>query len=124
MKIISSRAVSMILPMSLAVLMPHPDTKMSLWRGQKLGVTQLTARRAAADLCAASLSGKVITRAEALGAQDWSCKPGLKATLGYGVIGNTTVSGTVILGSSPGIPAQKYRRCSAGFLEFQNELPI
>jgi hypothetical protein len=25
--------------------------------------------------------------------------------LGYGVIGNTTVSGTVILGSSPGIPA-------------------
>lgn len=27
--------------------------------------------------------------------------------LGYGVIGNTTVSGTVILGSSPGIPAKK-----------------
>ncbi len=25
--------------------------------------------------------------------------------MGYGVIGNTTVSGTVILGSSPGIPA-------------------
>lgn len=25
--------------------------------------------------------------------------------LGYGVIGNTTVSGTVILGSSPGVPA-------------------
>jgi hypothetical protein len=25
--------------------------------------------------------------------------------LGYGVIGNTTVSGTVILGSSPGTPA-------------------
>src|SRR5690625_1392141 len=26
-------------------------------------------------------------------------------TMGYGVIGNTTVSGTVILGSSPGTPA-------------------
>ena len=26
--------------------------------------------------------------------------------MGYGVIGNTTVSGTVVLGSSPGIPAK------------------
>jgi hypothetical protein len=32
--------------------------------------------------------------------------------LGYGVIGNTTVSGTVILGSSPGIPALKYGVCA------------
>ncbi len=76
------------------------------------------------DLCAAKLSGKVITRAEALGAQDWSCGTGPKVPLGYGVIGNTTVSGTVILGSSPGIPAQKYRHYCAGFLEFQSELPI
>ena len=30
---------------------------------------------------------------------------GIQVTLGYGVIGNTTVSGSVILGSSPGIPA-------------------
>ena len=27
------------------------------------------------------------------------------ATMAYGVIGNTAVSGTVVLGSSPGIPA-------------------
>lgn len=26
--------------------------------------------------------------------------------MGYGVIGNTTVSGAVVLGSNPGIPAQ------------------
>ncbi len=30
-----------------------------------------------------------------------------KTTMAYGVIGNTTVSGTVILGSSPGRPAAK-----------------
>ena len=87
-------------------------------------MTELTGDDAAADLCTAGVSGKVITRAEALGAQDSSCGTGPKATLGYGVIGNTTVSGTVILGSSPGIPAQKYRRYCAGFLEFQSELPI
>ena len=29
------------------------------------------------------------------------------ASLGYGVIGNTTDSGPVILGSSPGIPTEK-----------------
>ena len=32
--------------------------------------------------------------------------------MGYGVIGNTTVSGTVILGSSPGTPANtRYFGC-------------
>ena len=30
---------------------------------------------------------------------------GLGSTLGYGVIGNTEVSGTFVLGSSPGTPA-------------------
>ena len=30
----------------------------------------------------------------------------IECTLGYGVIGNTTDSGSVILGSSPGIPAK------------------
>ena len=34
-------------------------------------------------------------------------KPARRQPLGYGVIGNTTVSGTVILGSSPGIPAKR-----------------
>ena len=33
-------------------------------------------------------------------------RAGSDTPLGYGVIGNTTVSGTVILGSSPGTPAQ------------------
>ncbi len=33
--------------------------------------------------------------------------------MGYGVIGNTTVSGTVILGSSPGIPALLHRNSTA-----------
>jgi hypothetical protein len=33
--------------------------------------------------------------------------------MGYGVIGNTTVSGTVILGSSPGIPALNFFGFSA-----------
>ena len=30
----------------------------------------------------------------------------MSKTLGYGVIGNTAVSGTAILGSSPGTPAE------------------
>jgi hypothetical protein len=30
---------------------------------------------------------------------------GYKQPMGYGVIGNTAVSGTAILGSSPGTPA-------------------
>src|SRR5699024_59262 len=34
-------------------------------------------------------------------------------TMGYGVIGNTTVSGTVILGSSPGTPALRSSHCCA-----------
>jgi hypothetical protein len=65
------------------------------------------------DLCDGKLSGKVITRAEAPGARVWTRKTGPKVPLGYGVIGNTTVSGTVILGSSPGIPALKNPRISA-----------
>src|SRR6478672_3904157 len=67
-------------------------------------------RSRCADLCRAKLSGKVITRAEALGARVWTRRTGPKVPLGYGVIGNTTVSGTVILGSSPGIPALKIPR--------------
>jgi hypothetical protein len=35
--------------------------------------------------------------------------------MGYGVIGNTTVSGTVILGSSPGIPALEFPGFSEEF---------
>jgi hypothetical protein len=65
-------------------------------------------RRRRADLCQPKLSGKVITRAEALRVRVWTRKSGPKVPLGYGVIGNTTVSGTVILGSSPGIPALKF----------------
>ena len=33
-------------------------------------------------------------------------KAGSQSMMAYGVIGNTTVSGTVILGSSPGRPAE------------------
>ena len=36
-------------------------------------------------------------------------KAGSQSAMAYGVIGNTTVSGTVILGSSPGIPAKFLR---------------
>ena len=37
--------------------------------------------------------------------------------LGYGVIGNTEVSGTFVLGSSPGTPARKIclKRLQLGF---------
>jgi hypothetical protein len=72
------------------------------------GVQRECGRRWRADLCQPELSGKVITRAEALGARVWTRKSGPKVPLGYGVIGNTTVSGTVILGSSPGIPALNF----------------
>ena len=51
-------------------------------------------------------AGIVISRAEAnrkVRKAELSEKP--QVTMGYGVIGNTTVSGSVILGSSPGIPA-------------------
>jgi hypothetical protein len=63
------------------------------------------ARACVLDLCASKVSGKVITRAEGHGAKVYAIESGLKVPMGYGVIGNTTVSGTVILGSSPGIPA-------------------
>ena len=66
------------------------------------------------DLCASKVSGKVITRAEGHGAKVYAFESGLKAPMGYGVIGNTTVSGTVILGSSPGIPAPDNPHISAG----------
>ena len=72
------------------------------------------------DLCRRKVSGKVITRAEALGARVWTCETGPKVPLGYGVIGNTTVSGTVILGSSPGIPALKNPRISAANQGFRS----
>src|SRR5690606_34384414 len=39
--------------------------------------------------------------------------------LGYGVIGNTAVSGTAILGSSPGTPAVKNPRSDRGFCCFR-----
>ena len=58
-----------------------------------------------ADLCEPKVSGKVVSRAEGHGERVEARKSGPKVSLGYGVIGNTTVSGTVILGSSPGIPA-------------------
>ncbi len=76
----------------------------------------------AADLCEPKLSGKVITRAEALGAGVLTRRSSPKVPLGYGVIGNTTVSGTVILGSSPGIPALKNPRISAGNQGFRSGL--
>ena len=66
-----------------------------------------------ADLCQPKVSGKVISRAEAHGAWLKARNSGPKVSLGYGVIGNTTVSGTVILGSSPGIPALFGRRLTA-----------
>ena len=64
-----------------------------------------TAWTGGADLCELKVSGKVVSRAEGHGARVEARKSGPKVSLGYGVIGNTTVSGTVILGSSPGIPA-------------------
>ena len=39
--------------------------------------------------------------------------------LGYGVIGNTTDSGPVIPGSSPGIPTKKMSTSFASFFDFQ-----
>lgn len=56
------------------------------------------------------MSGKVISRR--LSGPQVSCGVWARP-LGYGVIGNTTVSGTVILGSSPGIPALKTRSIGA-----------
>ena len=50
--------------------------------------------------------GIVISRAKAFIASWLSDQANeYQVILGYGVIGNTTVSGSVILGSSPGIPA-------------------
>ena len=50
--------------------------------------------------------GIVISRAKAFIASWLSDQANeYQVTMGYGVIGNTTVSGSVILGSSPGIPA-------------------
>ena len=49
------------------------------------------------------------------GAKIESRAPGLGSTLGYGVIGNTEVSGTFVLGSSPGTPALKTVEKSAVF---------
>ena len=77
------------------------------------------ARACAVDLCASKVSGKVITRAEGRGAKVYAIESGLKAPMGYGVIGNTTVSGTVILGSSPGIPALNNPRIYAGIRAFE-----
>lgn len=54
--------------------------------------------------------GIVISRAKAFIASWLSDQANeYQVILGYGVIGNTTVSGSVILGSSPGIPALKIR---------------
>ncbi len=44
-----------------------------------------------------------------------NCLPGrIHVSLGYGVIGNTLVSGTNILGSSPGTPALHFRSGTVG----------
>jgi hypothetical protein len=44
---------------------------------------------------------------------DWA--PDDREPLGYGVIGNTAVSGTAILGSSPGTPAETPAKCAVQF---------
>ena len=51
----------------------------------------------------------------------FACDP----SLGYGVIGNTTDSGPVILGSSPDIPTKKHQRnVDAFFIHYTSVLIV